>query len=112
MATSLRLFSTYPARPAFGENIKVQDARDYILKKSVATSFCNAKYCDPLKKTIGSSQSDLLLLRKTKTLNYYKSLIKKLNANNSNSNFINDQFPIYDFKKTNLNVNLITNMCV
>ena len=116
MATSLRLFQTYPAKPAFGENIKVQNARDYILNKSAKTSFCNAQYCDPLKKTIGSSQGDLLLLRKTKTLNYYKSLIKKLNQNNQNNqsfidlNYINDRIPTYYFNKTNLNVNLITKL--
>jgi len=116
MATSLRLFQTYPARPTFGENIKVQNARDYILNKSAKTSFCNAKYCDPLKKTIGSSQGDLLLLRKTKTLNYYKSLIKNSNPNDTNNqsfinlNFINDRIPTYYFNKTNLNVNLITKL--
>ena len=122
MATSLRLFQTYPARPTFGENIKVQNARDYILNKSAKTSFCNAKYCDPLKKTIGSSQGDLLLLRKTKNLNYYKSLIKNLNPNNPNNsnetnnqsfinlNYISDRIPTYYFNKSNLNVNLITKL--
>ena len=105
MATSLRLFPTYPARAAFGENNKVQDARDYILEKSTKTNFCNAKYCNPLKKANVSSQSDLLLLRKSKTLNYYSSLYKK-----QNSNYISDRIPTYDFNKTNLNINLITKL--
>ena len=69
MATSLRLFPTYPARPTFGENNKVQNARDYILEKSAKASFCNASYCNPLKKVGIATQSDLLLLRKTKYLN-------------------------------------------
>ena len=106
MATSLRLFPSYPARAAFGENNKVQDARDYTLAKSTKANFCNAKYCNPLKKANVSSQSDLLLLRKTKTLNYYKSLIK----NSYNHNYISDRIPTYEFNKTNLNVNLITKL--
>lgn len=111
MATSLRLFPTYPARAAFGENTKVQNARDYILDKSAKTNFCNTKFCDPLKKVKVSSQSDLLLLRKTKTLNYYTSLIKQPNNSNYiNSNYVSNRIPTYDFNKSNLNVNLITKL--
>lgn len=34
MSLSLRLFPTYPAKPAFGVNVVVQNAGDYILQKS------------------------------------------------------------------------------
>ena len=105
MATSLRLFPTYPAKPTFGENNKVQNARDYILEKSAKTSFCNALYCGSLKKVAVATQNDLLLLRKTKYLNYYKSLYKL-----HNSNYIDKNIPTFTFNKSNLNVNLITKL--
>ena len=108
MATSLRLFPTYPAKPTFGENNKVQNARDYILEKSAKTSFCNASYCGSLKKVSVANQGDLLLLRKTKYLNYFNSLYKL-----QNSNYIDKQLPLLKFdkfNKSNLNVNLITKL--
>jgi hypothetical protein len=95
MASSLRLFQTYPARSAFGENNKVQDARDYILAKSTKTKFCNAKYCDVLKRASVATQGDLLLLRNSKKLN---------------STFISDRIPSLYFNKSNLNVNLVTKL--
>jgi hypothetical protein len=105
MTKSLRLFPTYPARPAFGENNKVQNARDYIVEKSTRSSFCNASYCGSLKKVAVATQSDLLLLRKTKYLNYYNSLYKL-----NNSNYIDKKLPTLTFNKSNLNVNLITKL--
>lgn len=106
MATKLfPIYSPYSARPAFGENNKVQNARDYINDKSTRLIFCNAKYCDPIKKINVSSQGDLLLLKKTKYLNYYKSLYDK-----NNSNYISKTVPNYIFNKTNLNVNLISKL--
>jgi len=105
MATSLRLFPTYPARPTFGENIKVQNARDYTLGKSTKTTYCNAEYCNPLKNATVKSQGELLLLRKTKYLNYYKSLY-----NENNSNYLDKTKPTFTFNNSNLNINLITKL--
>ena len=99
------IYTQYSARPAFGENNKVQTARDYITNKSTRTTFCNAKYCDTLSKGKVVSQGDLLLLKKTKYLNYYKSLYDK-----NNSNYISKAIPTYLFNKTNLNINLITKL--
>ena len=39
MALSLRLFPTYPAKPAFGVNNAVQNAGDYILQKKLKGVF-------------------------------------------------------------------------
>lgn len=33
MSLSLRLFPTYPAKPAFGVNVAVQNAGDYLSQK-------------------------------------------------------------------------------
>ena len=105
MATSLRLFPTYPAKPTFGENTKVQNARDYTLGKSTKTTYCNAQYCNPLKNATVKTQGELLLLRKTKYLNYYKSLYDK-----NHSNYVYNTKPTFTFNNSNLNINLITKL--
>jgi hypothetical protein len=105
MATSLRLFPTYPAKPTFGENIKVQNARDYTLSKTTKTTYCNEKYCNPLKKTTVKTQGELLLLRKTKNLNYYQSLYDK-----NHSNYLDNTKSNLTFNNSNLNINLITKL--
>ena len=86
MALSRRLFPTYPGRAAFGENIKVQNAGDYLQKKRLKNSYCNISICKPLNNI--KTQGQLLELKK---VNYF--------YNNCNS---------YNFNKYNLNVNLFT----
>jgi hypothetical protein len=68
---SIRLFPTYPAKPAFGENIKVQNAGDYTLNKKL-----NYK-----KKYTAYSQSDLLSLKKLQYYNNYTFNKTNLNVN-------------------------------
>lgn len=88
MSLSSRLFSTYPAKPAFGVNLAVQNAGDYILQKKAKRSYCNISLCKQLNNV--KSQSDLLLLRKSNYL-----------YNKCNSQF---------FNTANLNINLYTKL--
>ena len=85
---STRLFSTYPAQPTFGVSLAVQNAGDYILQKKTKRSYCNISLCKQMNKV--SSQSELLLLRKSNYL-----------YNKCNSQF---------FNTANLNVNLYTKL--
>lgn len=86
MALSLRLFPTYPAKPAFGVNNAVQNAGDYILQKKIKRSFCNISLCKPLNNV--KTQSDLLSLNK--------------------ANYFNNNCVSQNFNKSNLNINLFT----
>jgi hypothetical protein len=83
-----RFFPTYPGRAAFGENIPVQNAGDYILNKKTKKNFCNVSLCKSTNNVV--NQSDLLLLRK--------------------SNYLYNKCRTYNFNKTNLNINLFTKL--
>lgn len=83
MSLSLRLFPTYPANPAFGVNLAVQNAGDYILQKKAKRSYCNISLCKQLNNV--KSQSDLLLLRKSNYL-YNKCNSQLFNTSNLNIN--------------------------
>lgn len=86
MALSLRLFPTYPAKPAFGANVAVQNAGDYILQKKAKRSFCNISLCKQLNNV--KTQSDLLSLKK--------------------ANYLSNKCVSQSFNKSNLNINLFT----
>ncbi len=86
-----RIFSTYPAKPTFGANSRIQNSQDYTNDKSTQFRFCNVKSCDLSKKTHNiKSQSELIALKKSQHINYYGCFSS--------------------FNKTNLNVNLITKL--
>jgi hypothetical protein len=83
-----RFFPTTPGRKAFGVNIPVQNAGEYILNKKTKNVYCNISLCRPQNKV--KNQSDLVLLRK--------------------SNYLYNRCVSYNFNKTNLNINLFTKM--
>jgi hypothetical protein len=72
-----------PAQPTFGLFYEPQDAGEYILNKKAKTSICGLNVCATQVK----SQSNLLLLKKSKYLNYYKG-INNINTTNLNMNLI------------------------
>jgi len=90
MANTLptRFFPTTPGRKAFGVNIPVQNAGEYILNKKTKNVYCNISLCRPQNKV--KNQSDLVLLRK--------------------SNYLYNRCVSYNFNKTNLNINLFTKL--
>jgi hypothetical protein len=81
-------FKFIPARPTFGTFNESNDAGCYILNKKAKATFCAANNCRNNTKV--NSQGNLLLLKNSNYLNFYKS------TNNIN--------PI------NLNINLITKL--
>lgn len=78
----------YPARPTFQSNNESTNARNYITKKKVSTTFCNPS-C-PSSKLVGSSYQNLYNLRTS-------IRIKK-------------EAILPTFNTTDLNVNLFTKM--
>jgi hypothetical protein len=78
----------YPGRPTFQSNNESTNARDYITKKTISTTFCNPK-C-PSSKLVGSSYQNLYNLRSS-------TRIKK-------------EAILPTFNTTDLNVNLFTKM--
>jgi hypothetical protein len=83
MSLSLRLFPTYPAKPAFGVNVAVQNAGDYLSQKKAKRSYCNISLCRQMNSV--KSQSDLLTLKKSNYL-YNKCNSQLFNTSNLNVN--------------------------
>ena len=79
-------FKTNPGRNAFGVFKESQNAGDYIRNKTATTTFCNPNICVP-SRTV-NTESNLLLLRRSNRLTFYKDGYDSFNKLDLNMNLI------------------------
>jgi hypothetical protein len=79
-------FKTNQGRNAFGVFKESQNAGDYIRNKTATTTFCNPNICVP-SRTV-NTENNLLLLRRSNRLTFYKDGYDSFNKLNLNMNLI------------------------
>jgi hypothetical protein len=79
-------FKTNPGKNAFGVFKESQDAGEYIRNKTATTTFCNPNICVP-SRTV-NTENNLLLLRRSNRLTFYKNGYDSFNKLNLNMNLI------------------------